>query len=406
MNILYLGKFFPEKLLKTVSKDNKCKIGFSNHNFEKSILNGLCQQDEIDLKCATLPGVFSFPHNNKKLFTFSEHYAYRNAEIYSAGFCNIAILKELWSTLSCTMIILKYAKSFKGDTIHTIINTPDRRLLEALKIARLFSYKHFTQTIIIPDIPSMVTAMDKQNPVKKALLRHNNRMVMKSTSNSDGLVLLSEAMMDFIEHPVKHIIMEGIVDTATMDVHITNINTDKKIVLYTGTLRKIFGVMNLVNAFGKISDPNVELWICGSGDARNEILEAAQKDSRIKFWGLVDSKKALIMQHQATILINPRTSEGEFTKYSFPSKTMEYLLSGKSVIINRLPGIPEEYYKYVYTPEDESIDSLANCISHVLSIDSDTRQKFASAGRQFIMEKKNSKIQVSRILEMIKTYSA
>ena len=110
------------------------------------------------------------------------------------------------------------------------------------------------------------------------------------------------------------------------------------------------------------------------------------------------------MQRQATILVNPRTSEGEYTKYSFPSKTMEYLLSGKSVIINRLPGIPEEYYQYVFTPKDESVDALAECVNRVLTLEVNDRVSKAKSGREFVVSQKNSKIQVSRILEMINNY--
>lgn len=69
-----------------------------------------------------------------------------------------------------------------------------------------------------------------------------------------------------------------------------------------------------------VKDRDVELWICGSGDSKEAINEATRIDSRIKFFGLVDSETALEMQHKATILVNPRTSEGEYTKYSFPSK--------------------------------------------------------------------------------------
>ena len=162
--------------------------------------------------------------------------------------------------------------------------------------------------------------------------------------------------------------------------------------------------MNLVNAFRMVHDKNAELWICGSGDSEEAIEEAARKDSRIKFFGLVDSKTALEMQHKATILVNPRTSEGKYTRYSFPSKTMEYLLAGRSVIINRLPGIPEEYYDYVYTPKDESVDAFAECISNVIHLDKDIREKRSESGRRFIIEKKNSKIQMERVIKMIQSY--
>lgn len=376
----------------------------SNHNFEMSILNGLCQQENVDLRCISCPGVYSYPHNNKKLFTKCESYSYKNTHIESAGFCNLVGIKEKCAARSCARIIIDAANSFVGNDVHIIINTPDVRLLDAVRMAEKMTNKNFTKTVIIPDIPSLVTAMDKQNPIKAYLLSKRNHKVMEYAANSNGLVLLTEAMMDFVSKPVKHIVMEGIVDVDTMSKSNVVSKTDKKVILYTGTLRKIFGVMNLVEAFKMVKDEDAELWICGSGDSKEAIEEAARIDSRIRFWGLVDSNTALEMQHKATILVNPRTSEGEYTKYSFPSKTMEYLLAGRSVIINHLPGIPKEYYDYVYTPKDESIEAFAECISNVLNIDEEEREKRAKAGRDFVIERKNSKIQMQRVIKMIESY--
>ena len=56
MNVLYVGKFFPEKLLKTIKNDSRGKMGMSNHNFEMSILNGLAKQDNACVKCVIAPG--------------------------------------------------------------------------------------------------------------------------------------------------------------------------------------------------------------------------------------------------------------------------------------------------------------------------------------------------------------
>lgn len=404
-NILYLGKLYSPKLLKTIIKDSKGKISMSNHNFEMSLLNGLCQQNNINLKCVIIPGVYSFPYNNKKFYTPSENYKYKDTDVYSVGFCNLPIIKEIWSTILCAWQIFKCIKCFEGNRIDIIINTPTNVFFNAAKLASWFIKKRVTTTVIIPDIPSMVYSMSNHSFFKKMILKRKNMIAMKKTSNANGLVLLTEEMMDFVSKPVKHIVMEGIVDVYTMDIFSeNNTSTNKQIILYTGTLRRIFGVMNLISAFEQINNDDIELWICGSGDSKEDIKEASHKDKRIKFFGLVDSKTALEMQHQATILVNPRTSEGEYTKYSFPSKTMEYLLAGKSVIINKLPGIPIEYYNYVYCPKDESITSLAECISNVLNMDKKTRETKAIAGRKFIIEQKNSAIQISRIIKMIDTY--
>lgn len=402
MNILFLGKFYPQTLITNLATDSKGKAGMSNHNFEMSLINGLCQQKDISLKCMTVPSAYSFPYNNRCFFTRGESYQYKNTHIHSVGFCNLPVIKELWSTIALIFALIKVFSKYEGNKVDVIINTPNNGLLNALRLAKIFTRKKITQTVIIPDIPAMVTSMDKQHKIKGLVLKHRNTRSMKMTSNSNGLVLLTEAMMDFVDKPVPYIVMEGIVDVESMDGE--SESPTKEVILYTGTLRKIFGVMNLVQAFQKINDKDVELWICGSGDSEVAIKETANRDSRIKFFGLVDSQTALKMQRQATILVNPRTSEGEYTKYSFPSKTMEYLLSGKSVIINRLPGIPEEYYQYVYTPKDESVDAMAECISCVLADDRDSRNVKAQSGRNFIVSQKNSRIQIKRILEMITNY--
>lgn len=404
MNILYLGKFFPQTMLRTIKADSKGKIGFSNHNFEMSILNGLCQQEGISLRCITLPGVFSYPQNNRNFITKSEYYDFRNTHITSVGFCNLIGIKELWATINCARTIMGEISKFQEGVINVVINTPDSRLLDALEIVKKKCGRSITQTVIIPDIPSMVSSMDKQNFIKSALLVRRDKKSMEQTSESNGLVLLTEAMMDFVSKPVKHIVMEGIVDIGTMDKNGVEDIGDKKIILYTGTLRKIFGVQNLVKAFQLMPDEDAELWICGAGDSKDFIENAATKDSRIKFFGLVESSKALEMQHKATILVNPRTSEGEYTKYSFPSKTMEYLLAGKSTVANRLPGIHEEYFNYVYTPIDESVEALADCLANVLHMNAEERVVRAEAGRRFILEKKNSKVQMERVIKMIESY--
>lgn len=403
-NIIYIGRFLSNKQLETISLNSRGSFGLSNHNFEMSIIDGLCQQDKINLCCITIPEVYSYPHNYRRLFTKAESYVYKNTQVYSVGFCNLVLIKEIWSTISLAINLIKVLLRSKEKQVDIVVNTPNNNLLNAVKIAKLFSSKRITQTVIIPDIPSMVTSMAKQNYIKAFFLKYLNRRAITKTSKSNGLVLLTESMMSFINKPIKYIVMEGIVDVGSMDIMEDVPLQTKEIILYTGSLRQIFGVTNLLAAFQMIEREDVELWICGSGDAKDIIENAAKIDHRIKFWGLVDSKTALKMQRQATILVNPRTSDGEYTKYSFPSKTMEYLLSGKSVIINKLSGIPDEYYKYVYTPNDESIHSLYECIVEVLNLDTHIRESRSAAGRQFIIDKKNSLIQTSRILDLIRTY--
>ena len=401
VDVLFLGGFYPTQLLSTVREDSFGKIGFSNHNFEQSIIGGLLQQDNLNLRILSAPLVYSYPYNNKKLYTPSESYAYKYTHIKSIGFCNLAVVNKIWMTVSLIFNLLHEFKRFRNRELKVIVNTPNFYYVLALRVAQIFSRKRIEKLLVVPDIPSFVTSMDRCNPIKSFLLKILNSLSMKMASSFDHHVLLSDAMASLFNTKLDYLVMEGLIDLDKIKSSSLTIPIRRKnVILYTGTLRKIFGVMNLVEAFDNSIFDDAELWICGSGEASKEIEKRAISNPRIHFYGLVDSEKALKMQSQATVLVNPRTSEGEFTKYSFPSKTIEYLLSGAVVVINRLPGIPKEYYDYVVTPQNESVEALRTTLRNVLDLTQDERDSLGKRGKKYIQESKNSKIQVERLLKM------
>lgn len=399
--ILFIGRFFPEKLLKTIKDDSYGRIGFSNHNFEMSIISGLRKQPEIELHCLSIPSVYSYPHNNKRFYISSERYTIEDVNVQSVGFCNLFFINNFSVIINTIINVLRNLKSFSGNRVDLIINTPKINLLIAVLISRIISRKNVSLTLIIPDVPMMMTGLDRNNYLKRLILSYTDRFSMYLASKCDYFVLLTDAMTDFFRKPLKYIVMEGLINTDNLDQKSSIKRNDCKIILYTGTLRAIFGVMNLIKAFLKINVQNTELWICGSGDLENEIKDIAHKNSKIKFWGLVDTVTVREMQNNATVLVNPRTSEGIYTKYSFPSKTIEYMLAGKPVIMNRLPGIPNEYYKYVFTPINESVDELTATLNYVLEMKQSDRINFGLKAREFIIKYKNSKYQMAKVLEMI-----
>ncbi len=402
--ILYVGKFFPKRLLKTIRKDSKGKIGFSNHNFELSMVRGLCEQENICLSCISIPGVYSYPHNNRALWTRAESYREGNAEIHSVGFCNLVILNKIWKQIASFCKLAKTIRDINVGQVDIIVNTPNLDTLLPLWFLKRLMRKKMTITLIVPDIPSFVSSMDKMNPIKQYTVGLLDKLSMKLASESDYLVLLTEQMMDFFPNTTKHIVMEGIVDVKSMSEEVVIERKNTKSILYTGTLRRIFGVMDLVNAFELAKIPDAELWICGSGDAESEITLRAETNPQIKFFGLLDSKEALILQKKASVLVNPRTSDGEYTKYSFPSKTMEYLLSGNPVIAHKLPGIPEEYFEYIIAPENESVIALAETLIKVMEMSDSDRVELGLRGRDFVSSEKNSVVQMGKVLDLILSY--
>lgn len=389
-------------MLTTIREDSRGVIGYSNHNFEMSIVSGLIENN-VNLKILTIPGVYSWPHNNKKLYTCPEKYLIGTVPVKSAGFLNIAVINKISMLFSALINMLIAYRKFDGKEIQVITNAPNIVILYALKLSKFFSNKRIEVTTIIPDIPAMVTKMHGGEGIKGRLVKWIDDRTVKLFEECDGHVLLTEAMTDFFDRPIRYIVMEGLIDENKYNYQLKDMSHPGKIIiLYTGSIHRQFGIMNLVEAFEKASlTQEVELWICGSGDASEVIKKRADNNRSIKFWGLVDSGKAREMQYRASILVNPRTSEHEFTKYSFPSKTLEYLASGKPVVMNRLPGMPKEYFNYVITPKDESIEQWANTLNKVVGMSSLEREKLGSSGRDFVLKNKNAKVQMKRVVNFI-----
>ena len=99
--------------------------------------------------------------------------------------------------------------------------------------------------------------------------------------------------------------------------------------------------------------------------------------------------------------MNPRPTTEEYTKYSFPSKNMEYMVSGTAVLTTALPGMPEEYKKHVYLIEDEGVDGISNAFKNIAKLSDEEVVNKGRLAREFVLSEKNNKIQTKKIIELI-----
>ena len=147
---------------------------------------------------------------------------------------------------------------------------------------------------------------------------------------------------------------------------------------------------------------NIILHLVGSGDEVGYIEKVAKKEKQIQYHGIQPNDEVLVYQSNSDLLINPRPSEEEFTKYSFPSKNMEYMTSGTPLLTTKLVGMPEEYYEYVYLFDDESVEGMSKKIDEVLSLSEETRKKTGLKAREFILKEKNNVIQTRKMIDLMK----
>ena len=215
----------------------------------------------------------------------------------------------------------------------------------------------------------------------------------------DGYIYFTEHMKDVINPSAPYIVCEGIAEDFVTS---PEIKSDNRSVMYAGALNKKMGVDILLDAFSVIPDQNIELWLFGSGDYVTEIKKAAEVDSRIKYFGQNPRSETLRFEQQAHLLVNLRNTCEEYTKYSFPSKTLEYMVSGTPLLTTKLPGIPEEYFGYCFTADIFSANEIAEKIVKILSKPENELKSFGIKAREFALTNKNANVQSGKILQFIK----
>jgi glycosyltransferase involved in cell wall biosynthesis len=140
----------------------------------------------------------------------------------------------------------------------------------------------------------------------------------------------------------------------------------RKALLYTGAMNQYGGVASLLAAFRAVTDPRVELWLCGKGDSP-EARRQARLDPRIRWYGLVSEDQLADLSSRAFAFVNPRPTGLAASAGNFPSKVLEYLSYGKPVLSTWTAGLSEEYRDVLTVFEDDSHRSMVTAIEDVLT---------------------------------------
>lgn len=255
---------------------------------------------------------------------------------------------------------------------------------------------------IVTDIPVMMGIVKKVN--KKTIFE---KLAINFSStfmqSYDCYVLLTEFMNDVVNTRHKpYIVIEGLVD---IKMRINNNSLRNKaperILIYAGAIYEKYGIKNLIEAFRKLEGDDLRLYIYGSGEMEKEMPYYMNLDKRVVYQGFVPNKVIIKKELEATLLINPRPSDQEFTKYSFPSKNMEYMVSGTPLVTTALPGMPEEYKDYVYIFSEENVYGIYLTLKDILSKPREELHAFGNSAKKFMLENKNNIIQAEKLLSLI-----
>lgn len=365
MEILFLCGYFSQLHQNEISGKTRTLVENAANTFQHRLIRGLggCG---IPLTVISAPFIGPWPSVYSEIFFRGfEKSCEEDSSISYVHFCNIWGYRNISRASAIKGEVKKFlARSAAGKKLIVVYSPHTPFLKAAVYAKKLDPSVHIC--LVVPDLPQYMNLSKAPHPVYDFFKKIDINIFMDLNQEVDSYVLLTRYMaapMAVGSRP--YTVAEGIIPSEYAPPQ--NTRAPGKKIAYAGKLMESFGLKNLVEAFKLLDDENASLEICGGGELKDYVIKESQADRRIHYHGLLSAQAAAELMGNVDVLVNPRLNDSEYTRYSFPSKNIEYLMSGKVVVAYMLDGIPEEYRDFFIVPQDASPEALSRSLSAALT---------------------------------------
>ena len=332
MNIKYFGHSMPLKVLPESLKQRDPIVLNATKKRERYLLKIFSSITQVDKVSFISTGYGKKKCANKSIRIIEDRIDY-----IILGYFGKKILKYLTSHFYAFIWIIINVK--KHDTIITYNFHPIYAIPLLLK-------KFFVKFRLIVEFEDFFNKDDKRSnfygPFEKLGIR-----------KADAFIASSCGMAKFIRSfrkDAKLIINSGYYESETQIINLPDLQKKRLTIVYSGTLDKERGVVNLINHFKSNENDKFKLVISGRGPLEEFVKVASETDERIIFVGMLNDHDFNKLISQADICINPQWSS---ISVNFPSKITLYLAFGKVVLSTKIDSIVKSPFSEILLFYDE-----------------------------------------------------
>ncbi|HKW01835.1 MAG TPA: glycosyltransferase [Vicinamibacterales bacterium] len=341
---------------------------YSALRFQQNLLNAL-EHAGTTIQALTTPPIAAFPRNRHAWVPGVEYrlpgLAAQARQIAMPNLAGIRLFARVLQFVRHGRAALRVPA---GGILVYSVHTP--MVAAALLLKRLRGTPVF---VVIPDLPTFMGG--PTHAVKRFLKRVDAVLVRRLLAGADGTFPITENIgRDWLVPGSRYLPMEGISDEAAAALRAAGTNrsyvyrgTGRPVLLYTGALEY---VRAFAEAFHR-SGVDASLVFVGGGEDGERLQSLAAVDPRIEVKPFMTGDAFAREVDRADFLLNPRDPSWPGTPYSFPSKLLEYLTTGKPIISTRLPGIPDEYFGVFRQVDLGDQPSFETSLSRALAADQD-----------------------------------
>lgn len=387
MQIKYVSTSMAESDFAALFADKNNMPGQQGPKFNRLLAEGLAESGAQVHACTGRP--VTSGNCRKRFLPAAKTEKTENLTYYYHSILNLPVVKTVWNMVASYFAVMRGAKKGHTAVVCDVLNA-------AIARGAVLAAKHRKLPCvgILTDMPDlMVTGTNA----------HHSKLVEKTLKDCTAYVLLTEAMNKKINPQGKpYVIIEGLCDRNMQHMEKEYIEKpDMRTCVYAGYLDTRYGVKDMVDGFLMADIADAQLHIYGNGPYEEELRQVSSRHPNVFFHGVLLNHEVVHAELEADLLVNPRPTHEEFTKFSFPSKNLEYMVSGTAVLTTKLPGMPEEYCDYVYLAQEESPEGFAKRFRELLSLPREELDHKGAQARKFVLEHKNNVVQAQKILDLL-----
>lgn len=399
--ILFLGFAVPDAIMDDVANRDRYQPQIAAHKLQWNIINGLEEAvgQPIDLLSAVATSDYpSFP---QVLFPYASLQHRQGAHDALIPFVNIIFVKQITRFIASFVLLLCWLLKHRVDTSRFIlVYSMHSPFLSAALLAKALILAKVV--LVVPDLPAHMDFGIRRGFIRRITKPIDNALLFWAVRRVEGLIVLTQYMAQDLAPALPVLVMEGAIHPdETEGKSVSSGDRDEAVIMYAGALVKEHGIDLLLEASNLLKDRHYRFWFCGKGPMEEAIRKATQEDDRVVYWGFLSQSELLKKLRSATVLTHLRSSDAKNARYTFPSKLLEYMKVGRPVISTALPGIPDEYFEYLYILHDETAAGLARLLSEVCSKTDEDLDQFGLRARRFVESNKSYIRQGQRICEFL-----
>lgn len=391
MKVLYLGFVSPEEVFAEVLKSD-IRMPVQTQRFGWNLINAL-KLAGVEVDVVSAVPASDFPKNSKVYFT-GRSFTEDGVEGSLVGFVNLLGLKH-WTRAWGMGRVLKRRYDARGTRPDVVIVHGVNSAV--LGVGRAASRRWGIPCVVVLTDPPHGMSSREERPTSLPR-RIDYASVLEELGSYDGAVALTDELAQEFLPGRPYLLMEALVDIEALSSGSAERSEHRVDVLYAGGVDPTYGTTTLVDAV-QHSQGNWTLGVCGRGPGVDAVLAAQGGSSRVRYLGVLTASELASAYAHAKVLANPRPPL-DFTRFSFPSKLIEYLAQGNIVASTRLPGIPAEYWEHlVELPADA--EGMATVLDRLTLLGDDVLSLKRDQSREFVRLNKSLLTQGRRVREFL-----